>query len=87
MSVGGGGGVGPVLWRRLAVDGGLVDGLLGQGGHRHQGVGLILLVHLEGLGLRKNTQETEILDHQDSHLTPTRFNLLFIYDVQTGRCW
>lgn len=47
------GGVGPIFWWRLAVGGRLVGGLLGQGSHGHQGVGLILLIHLERFSLRK----------------------------------
>lgn len=53
VSVSGGGGVGPIFWWRLAIDGRLVEGLLGQGSHRHQGIGLVLLIHLERFGLRK----------------------------------
>jgi hypothetical protein len=43
-----GGRVGPVLWWGLPISR-LVEGLLGQRGHRHQGVGLVLFVHLERL--------------------------------------
>ena len=53
VSVSGGGRVGPIFWWRVSIGGGLVEGLLRQGGHRHQGISLVLLIHLERLGLRK----------------------------------
>lgn len=46
-------GAGPIFGWRLPVDSGFVEGLLGQGGHRYQCVGLVLLVHLEGFSLKK----------------------------------
>lgn len=60
VSVSGRGRVVPVLWWRLSVDGGFVQRLLGQGGHRHQGVSLVLFIHLESVGLRKeNTDDAD----------------------------
>lgn len=47
------GGAGPIFWQGLAISDGLIDWLLGQGSHRHQGVGLVLLVHLVGFRLRE----------------------------------
>lgn len=47
------GGTGPIFCRRLVVDRGLVKGLLGKGSYRHEGVGLILLIHLERLRLKE----------------------------------
>lgn len=64
VSISGGGGVGPVFWWRLSINSGLVNGFLGQGGHRHQGVGLVLLIHLERLGLKESTEPT--LSHYSS---------------------
>lgn len=58
VSVGGGGRVGPIFRWRLSIDRGLVDGLLGQWGHRHQGVSLVLLVDLERLGLGSKMSHT-----------------------------
>lgn len=56
LSISGGGWVGPVLWWRLSIDCRLVNGLLGQWGHRHQRVSLVFLIHLEGLGLGESTE-------------------------------
>lgn len=56
VSISGGGGVGPVFWWRLSINSGLVNRFLGQGGHRHQGVGLVLLIHLERLSLKESTE-------------------------------
>lgn len=53
VSISGGGRVGPIFCWGFAVDSWLVDGLLGQGSHRHQGIGLVLLVYLERFSLRK----------------------------------
>lgn len=57
VSVSGGGRVGPIFRWRLAIDSGLVEGLLGQGSHRHQGIGLVLLIHLERFGLRNKQRQ------------------------------
>lgn len=79
VSVGCRGGVGPIFWWRLAVDGRLVEGLLGQGSHGHQGIGLILLIHLERFGLRKVHRQhiPMLIQVYDAHVTPTSFILLF----------
>lgn len=69
------GGAGPVFWRGLAVSGGLIDWLLGQGSHWHQGVGLVLLVHLVGFGLR---------EAQTQHRFQKLSNVLEINTTQTN---
>lgn len=57
VSISGGGLVGPIFWRGLSINGGLVNWLLWQGGNRHQGIGLIFFVHLERLGLRRTQSQ------------------------------